>query len=332
MVKNHIETPMDFTSNDLLLKGTLTLPKNTKNPSVFLLLPGSGPVDRDENAKGIIRKITSDNFKTLAHYLAEQGYASYRFDKRTTNKAMRASGFNQLLKDAQNAINMIRSLEQVNTKELYVLGHSEGGYLGTLLTSKDPNIKGFIVLASSVTPLDKAVTQQLTYISSLNKDNKRIQQFNQVFTALFSMMRKHKAWEDIDAEILKGEMKKASKTISILPARTVKNMMRKQLQPEWFMESYQHNFEEQAKQIRCPVLLIAGEKDYQVPAADVQYMAETIKNSGNKDVTFTSLPDLNHMLRYNNGAVTPKSQLQSLKEHSLDQRVLDNIGNWLIQH
>lgn len=332
MKNQYTETKVEFESDGLLLKGTLTLPEGIKNPPIFLLLPGSGPVDRDENAKGILRKIISDNFKTIAAYLANQGYASYRFDKRTTNKAMRASGFNQLLKDAQQAITMIQDLKQINTKELYILGHSEGGYLGTLLTSLDPNIKGFIVLASSVKPLDETVIQQLSYISTLNKNNKRVQQFNQVFTTLFSMMRKHKNWNDIDAEALKAEMKKASKMIAILPANTVKNMMRKQLQPEWFMESYQHDFEEQARHINCPVLLIAGEKDYQVPAADVEHMASIIKDGGNNNVTFKKLPDLNHMLRFNKGAVTPKSQIQSLKEHDLDQRVLDTIGTWLTHY
>jgi len=329
MAPDFVEKPFDFTRDSLTLSGTLTLPRNKKHPPVILLLPGSGPVDRNENVEGFIQKIVSNNFQTLAHFLATQGFASYRYDKRSTNKKLRGSGFNALLNDAKQAITALKGCNEVNAKQLYVLGHSEGGYLGNIIASKLDEIKGFIVLASSVTPLDEAVIKQLDHISNISPKNKKTEQFNQLFSNLFRIMRTHDSWADIDENMLKTELKQISKVISILPAKTVKNMIRKQMQPEWFMESYEYDFKEHAKKITCPVLIIAGEKDYQVPASDAKQMADVISESGNEKVSFTSLPNLNHMLRYNEGEITPKAQLKSLKMNDFDKRVLDIIQTWL---
>ncbi len=332
MADQFIEKSFDFTSQGLTLQGTITLPRNHEKPPVFLLLPGSGPVDRNENATGFFRKLITNNFQTIAHYLAAQGFASYRFDKRSTHKSMKSCGFNILLEDAKNALKALQQFDGINRDELYLLGHSEGGYIGTLIANKQKNVKGFIVIASSVTPLDETVVKQISHISEVKGSSKKMDKLSKILSQVFSLMRTHDSWEEIDPSIIKSEMKKLSFIIQILPANTVKNMMKKQFQPHWFMESFQYDFEQEAKHITCPVLLIAGEKDYQVPVEDVEYMANVISSLGNEDVTFVEMSDLNHLLRPNPGEKSPKAQLQSLKESDIDQRVLDLIGNWLHDH
>lgn len=71
-----------FTENPVsvneFIDGTLTFPENIKNPPLVILIQGSGPTDRDGNQ--IMMK--NDASKKIAHQLAENGIASYRFDKR----------------------------------------------------------------------------------------------------------------------------------------------------------------------------------------------------------------------------------------------------------
>lgn len=62
------------------LRGTLVLPSATKGkvPGV-LLLPGSGPSDRNGNQPP---QLVTDLLKQIAERLAADGFASLRFDKR----------------------------------------------------------------------------------------------------------------------------------------------------------------------------------------------------------------------------------------------------------
>jgi dipeptidyl aminopeptidase/acylaminoacyl peptidase len=75
------------------------------------------------------------------------------------------------------------------------------------------------------------------------------------------------------------------------------------------------------------VLLLFGEKDYQVPAEEGKRF-EKILLENNVDVKLVILSNMNHMLRYNPGKMDPKTSLKSL-ETDFDKRVLDNITDWL---
>src|SRR5262245_46384223 len=69
-----------FDSDGLKLEGTFELPIGvTGRAPAVLLLPGSGPTDRNGNSR---LGITTDLLKQIAEELAKNGIASLRFDKR----------------------------------------------------------------------------------------------------------------------------------------------------------------------------------------------------------------------------------------------------------
>jgi len=72
-------------SHSLTLAGTLTVPslEGGRKPPAVLMIAGSGPVDRNENAPGF----KSDIFKQIAHRLAQEGIASLRYDKRGVGRS-----------------------------------------------------------------------------------------------------------------------------------------------------------------------------------------------------------------------------------------------------
>ena len=61
-----------------VLAGALCLPPGSGRVPCVLMLPASGPLDRDENFKGQRLNI----FNAIAHHLASKGFASLRYDKR----------------------------------------------------------------------------------------------------------------------------------------------------------------------------------------------------------------------------------------------------------
>jgi alpha-beta hydrolase superfamily lysophospholipase len=118
------------------LTGTLELPanRNGKVPAV-LLLPGSGPSDRDGNTMLMSDKV--DILKDIADRLAESGIASYRFDKRAIARYREAwpkalpdlgefFAYDKFVGDAEAALKMMAARRELNPKRLAVLGHSEG--------------------------------------------------------------------------------------------------------------------------------------------------------------------------------------------------------------
>src|SRR5947207_2508888 len=65
----------------LALKGTLVLPAGVGRAPAVLLLPGSGPTDRDGNQGP---GFTNNLLRRIAEELLQAGIGSLRFDKRAT--------------------------------------------------------------------------------------------------------------------------------------------------------------------------------------------------------------------------------------------------------
>ena len=73
-----LEQNISFLSDGLALSGTVTLPDLEGTYPGVVLIPGSGQVDRNENAK----KLAINAFREIAAVLATKGIASLRYDKR----------------------------------------------------------------------------------------------------------------------------------------------------------------------------------------------------------------------------------------------------------
>jgi len=58
-----------------------------------------------------------------------------------------------------------------------------------------------------------------------------------------------------------------------------------------------------AKALRQPILILWGERDYQVTSADLAGWREAL--AGRKDVTIRTYPDLNHLYMPGTGKATP---------------------------
>src|SRR6476620_4570229 len=95
---------------------------------VVLIIPGSGPTDRDGNNP---MGVTAAPYRLLAEALATKGVSSLRADKRGmfASKAAIADAnavtIADYAADAHNWIGMLR--ERTGANCVWLLGHSEGG-------------------------------------------------------------------------------------------------------------------------------------------------------------------------------------------------------------
>jgi hypothetical protein len=153
MASAPVETQVTFTgAGGLEMHGTLTMPANASGHLVpgAVLLPGSGPTDRDGNQPPAI---ITDILKQISDVLAESGIATLRFDKRATrlykekfpkDRADWAEFFKweNFVGDATGAFRFIGAQAHVDPNRIAIVGHSEGSELALQIGSnlaRDPH-------------------------------------------------------------------------------------------------------------------------------------------------------------------------------------------------
>src|SRR5690625_4355385 len=111
--------------SDVELKGSLAFPDEhvaTKQYPAILLLHGSGPVDRDENAN--MGKMNV--FKLLSEALVKEGYAVLRYDKRGIGESagdFYAAGLFDLVSDGEAALTFLKDHPNIDAERIFLLGH-----------------------------------------------------------------------------------------------------------------------------------------------------------------------------------------------------------------
>lgn len=185
----YTKTDLSFRGvGEFQLNGTLFMPKVegfTKVPAV-LLLPGSGAPDRDGNVGTFF---VSDAYKQIADRLASNGFAVFRFDKRSV-AAYRSTwpqeiakineffSWNNFVGDAVAGYKFLRQQPGIDTKRMIIAGHSEGGMVVTQMahdlakTSIAP--QGIITLAGPGRLISTAMIEQLELQFSLQIPDKTI--------------------------------------------------------------------------------------------------------------------------------------------------------------
>ena len=140
------QTQMSFPSAGATLAGTFATPDTDGPFPAALLLPGSGPLDRDGNMK----RIRLDVSRGLATVLADHGWASYRYDKRGVGDSRGdylSTGFADELADAAAALSELEARADVT--QVVVIGHSAGAVHAVSRAGREPAIAGAVLLAAT---------------------------------------------------------------------------------------------------------------------------------------------------------------------------------------
>ncbi len=132
------------------LKATLVKPAGVARPPVVVILPGSGPTDRDGNNPYGVRGST---YRLLAEGLAEQGIASLRMDKRGmfANAAATADPNKVFIDDlAVDALAWAaKARAETGAPCAWLAGHSEGALVALVAGQKSEGVCGLILLSGA---------------------------------------------------------------------------------------------------------------------------------------------------------------------------------------
>src|SRR5438067_11726452 len=122
--------------NGVKTNAQLTIPAIGKGPFPgVLLISGSGANDKN-GTLGFVHKYGPKPltpYLQIAQYLSERGFAVLRYDKRgisanfTINQNVWGNAtINQLIHDAEKALNILTLQPEVDPKSICIIGHSEG--------------------------------------------------------------------------------------------------------------------------------------------------------------------------------------------------------------
>lgn len=304
------EYDVRFDSAGAALAGTVCQPGDARAAArpcpAVLLLTGSGPMDRD----GSHPRLRLDVSRQLAHALADHGIASLRYDKRGVGASpgdWRAVGLFDLVADARAAREVLASEPGVDPSRVVVLGHSEGALLAGAVAAGDPTLAGVVLLAGAARPGEDVLLWQAEQLRETLPAVPRL---------VLRLLR-----TDLVEKVKRNHRKIKATTTDVARIDGAR------INARWFREYMAYDPVEDLRRITAPVLAITGEKDLQVPSADLDVVRRTVP----AEVTVSRVPDLSHTLRRQPG--TPSLQLYRKEAcRPVDPEVVDMVSDWVVRH
>ena len=288
-----------------VLPGTLSLPQGEGPFAAVVLVHGSGPQDRDETIP------PNKPFRDLAWGLSSQGIAVLRYDKRTKVYAAqmnleldKLTVKEETVDDALEAVALLRERPEIDAEQIFVLGHSLGGFLAPRVGAADPRIRGLIILAGSARPFEDVILDQMTYVLSLTMPDPVVQQ--QQLAALKQQV-----------ELVKDPKRLPTAKASDLPLG---------VPAAYWLDLNTYSPEKVAKTLKQPMLFLLGGSDYQVTQEDFQIWKNALANRS--DVQFILYPGFSHMFMPVEGGQKATPATYTVAGHVAEE-VVNDIGNWM---
>ncbi|PQV48280.1 hypothetical protein CLV33_105130 [Jejuia pallidilutea] len=329
----NVEDVVFFNSkaDSIKLAGTLTLPKAIKKPPVAILISGSGPQNRDAYLKPFNHK----PFLVLADYLTKQGIAVLRYDDRgvgeSQGKFKDATSFDFAL-DVEAAIHFLKTRNDIDTSKIGLIGHSEGGLIAPIVTSKNKDVAFVVMLAGPGVDGGKILETQSRKMMELRGVQKMmIDENEKLTTIIYDVIKRYKNTDTIKSKIAKGLNNfKAQNPMSIVSPSITPILIEQQfkiLESKWLLEFIKIDPKEYLEKTTCSILVLNGSKDVQVlPEVNLPEIQKALATSGNTDVTIKELENLNHLFQT---AETGNLDEYKTIEETFAPSALKLIADWI---
>ncbi len=275
------------------LHGTLVSPAEAE--TVVLIVPGSGPTDRDgNNALGGAMRLQSDAYRQLAEALAQAGsgpgVATLRYDKRGIGQSAAAGQDESAMRfehGIEDAAGWLAWLHDAGYARVMVLGHSEGALIGleAAAQAREAGLRVDGVVLACPQALNASETLRRQLRPQLPDD----------------------WWTQADAALGRLE---AGETVQLAELPPVLwSLFRPSVQPylsSWFRYTPATSLAAWGG----PTLIVGGTTDAQVAFADVAALA-----SGQHEAGLVLLAGVNHLMKDVTGDLA--TQLPSYRDPSI---------------
>jgi fermentation-respiration switch protein FrsA (DUF1100 family) len=306
-------------SADITLAGTLTIPANNCPCPGVLLIAGSGQHDRDEALMG------HSPFLVLSDYLTRKGIVVLRADKRGVGKSggkYATATTADFASDAEAGIAFLKTRSEVNSHQIGLIGHSEGGVIAPIEAVENHDVAFIVMMAGSGVPGDEIIVEQTLLIAEANgASHEKAEKSASDERQLLVLVEQEKD----DTELAKKLREYAGDKVS----DAMLNAQIKALTSPWFRYFIQYDPSTALKKVTCPVLALIGSKDLQVPAEqNLPAIRKALEAGGNKNAEVDELPGLNHLFQT---AKTGSPNEYGQIEETMSPIALEKIASWILK-
>ena len=299
------DTEVTFGSEAYPISGSLTLPEGDGPFPAVILVHGSGPNDRNEQIGPNLP------FMDLAEQLSAQGVAVLRYDKRTYLYGSELAALTDItvqdetIDDAVYAFEYLKTLDSINAEQIYIAGHSLGGYLIPRIAAQTPEAAGYILLAASARPMEDMMLEQTEYLLGLEKnlDDASKQKLLKQTSDMVSAVKSLTPDTELTAEQLGG-----------VPA-------------SYWLDLKNYDPIAEIQQIDKSILILQGGRDYQVTKTDYDLWLSAFHEYS--DVHYRFYDNLNHLFMSGTGKSIPDEYQQ---KGTVDTAVGTDIVNFVLDH
>lgn len=249
----------------------LTPPEDGRWPAV-LLVPGTGPLDRDETVSGV------PIFRQLAWTLTDRGFVVARYDKRGFGQSGGRAESATLTDYAEDVREMVRYLQRrddVDRDRIVAVGYGEGGWIGLLAARRENRIKGLALLATpGTTGATFVLEQQRDELRRTGTTGDERQARIELQTRIQRAILGESGWDGIPEDV------------------------RRQADTPMFRSFLAFDPTEAVRRVRQPLLLIQGSQDRLVPPYHAQRIESVARLRGRRESTveLALLEGIDHLL------------------------------------
>lgn len=289
------------------LHGSLRVPPGTDDHPVpgALLIAGSGPVDRDGNAKAAPIGIQL----ALADALARAGIATLRFDRRGISDGTdwREATFEGNTGDAAAALEALARDPRIDASRLVVIGHSEGALHALRLAARRAGTRpaAAVLLSGTARRGDHVLVWQAEQIGPSLPTPVR---------ALLRVMR-----TDLTARtrVTHERIRRTTTPVARIGGA--------RLNTGWFREFLDYDPRDDLVSLEVPTLALTGGKDLQAPPGDLEVIAALAP--GPVDVRRPA--NLTHLLRHDPADPASLRDYKRQLREPVDPEVLQDVVGWV---
>lgn len=291
------------TVDSIVLPATIVIPKSSKinRFPILIFVHGSGPSNRDEEIG------PNKPFKDLACGLANYNIASIRYEKRSLEYGDQLglnkdsiTIYEETIDDAVSILNYVSTLNYVDSTNIFILGHSQGAMCAPKIMQLYGKEKGGILMAAPARSLPVILLDQINHLLKTDSSDFKTRYIANTLKYQVSVLE--------------------SDSFSI----KTKSVLLPFGQPAKYWLSLK-TFDQlkTAREIQKPLLILQGEKDYQVTMTDFNLWQNSVDKSS---TTFKHYPKLNHLF-FKGGAVN--DPLEYERPSHVDNEVIKDIAEWV---
>lgn len=292
------------------LAATLTIPRGAGPFPAVVLIPASGPKDRDESISA------HRPFLVLADYLTRRGIAVLRADDRGLGKSggkFAGASMADFAADAEAGMAYLKTRKQIDARRIGLLGHSEGGTLASMVAARNPGVRFLVLMAGTGVPGEEVMVMQVRLLNAGTGPTLLVAERER---QILDIVRQEKSPAAVTQKLQQA-----------MPGRTYTPPEIQELTAPWFVDFLDYDPATALRKVKCPVLALNGEKDRQVFAKqNLPAIRKALEDGGNQNFEIAELPGLNHL--FQTTAIGFPAEYPDLEE-TIAPAALEKIARWI---